>query len=95
MSGAASPGRALDAAASAPVRDQLEQAHAQIAVLVRMLEEGRPCEDVVARLTTVSAALDRAGFALVSAGLEQCLLAAQGQDSVDVTTLRRLLLAFA
>ena len=38
-----------------------------------MLEEGSDCRDVVIRLSAVSKALDRAGFAIIATGMEKCL----------------------
>lgn len=38
-----------------------------------MIEEGRDCEDVVTQLAAASRALDRAGFAIIATGLQQCL----------------------
>ena len=60
-----------------------------------MMEEGRDCEDVVTRLAAVSRALDRAGFAIVVSGLQQCLTNGQGPDSVYVKTMEKLFLSLA
>lgn len=59
-----------------------------------MLEEGRDCEDVVTQLAAVSRALDKAGFAIIASGLQQCLVS-QDADSVDVKKLERLFLSLA
>lgn len=55
-----------------------------------MLEEGREREDVVTQLAAVSRALDRAGFAVVATGLQQCLTDGAGMDSLDVKTMEKL-----
>jgi DNA-binding FrmR family transcriptional regulator len=60
-----------------------------------MLEEGRDCEDVVTQLAAVSKALDRAGFAIVASGLQQCLTAGDGIDGVDVKKMEKLFLSLA
>ena len=49
------------------------RAQGQLAGVLRMIEEGRDCEDVVTQLAAVYRALDRAGFAIVATGLKQCL----------------------
>ncbi|MER6226523.1 metal-sensitive transcriptional regulator [Streptomyces sp. 900105755] len=36
--------------------------------------EGRDCEDVVTQLAAASRALDRAGFAIIATGLQQCVI---------------------
>ncbi|MGZ5410320.1 MAG: metal-sensitive transcriptional regulator, partial [Aeromicrobium sp.] len=56
-----------------PVINRLKRAQGQLGGVLRMLEEGRECEDVVTQLAAVSRALDRAGFAIVATGLQQCL----------------------
>ncbi|MFE3514603.1 metal-sensitive transcriptional regulator [Streptomyces sp. NPDC059166] len=55
------------------VLNRLRRAQGQIAGVIRMIEEGRDCEDVVTQLAAASRALDRAGFSIIATGLEQCL----------------------
>jgi DNA-binding FrmR family transcriptional regulator len=55
------------------VVNRLRRAQGQIAGVVRMIEEGRDCEDVVTQLAAASRALDRAGFAIIATGLQHCL----------------------
>ena len=52
---------------------RLRHAEGQIAGVIRGLEAGRDCEDVVPQLAAVSRALDKAGFSIVASGLRQCL----------------------
>ena len=63
----------LDPAEMTPVINRIKRARGQLDGVLRMLEEGRDCEDVVTQLAAVSRALDRAGFAIVATGLQQCL----------------------
>ena len=65
----------LDPAGMTPVINRIKRAQGQLAGVLRLLEEGRDCEDVVTQLAAVSKALDRAGFAIVATGLQQCLTA--------------------
>ena len=53
--------------------NRLRRAQGQLAGVIRMIEEGRDCEDVVTQLAAVSRALDRAGFSIIATGLEQCM----------------------
>ena len=78
-----------------PVINRIKRAQGQLAGVLRMLEEGRDCEDVVTQLAAVSRALDRAGFAIVASGLQQCLTAGGGIDSVDAKKMERLFLSLA
>ncbi|MFH8451172.1 metal-sensitive transcriptional regulator [Streptomyces fungicidicus] len=75
--------------------NRLKRAQGQLAGVVRMLEEGRDCEDVVTQLAAVNRALDRAGFSIVASGLEQCLTREGGADSLDTKKMERLFLSLS
>ncbi|MFE7812108.1 metal-sensitive transcriptional regulator [Streptomyces sp. NPDC057433] len=55
------------------VLNRLRRAQGQIAGIIRMIEEGRDCEEVITQLAAVSRALDRAGFAIIATGLQHCM----------------------
>lgn len=76
-----------------PVIHRLKRAQGQLAAVTRMLEEGKDCKDVVTQLAAVSKALDRAGFAIIARGMEQCLIS-EDQD-LDRKELEKLFLALA
>lgn len=78
-----------------PVINRIKRAQGQLAGVVRMLEEGRECEDVVTQLAAVSKALDKAGFAIIATGLQQCLVSGEGADSLDVAKMEKLFLSLA
>lgn len=84
----------LDTEAMKPVINRIKRAQGQLAGVVRMLEEGRDCEDVVTQLAAASKALDRAGFAIVATGLQQCI-AESGPESLDAKKLEKLFLSLA
>ena len=75
--------------------NRLRRAQGQLAGVIRMIEESRECSDVVTQLAAVSKALDRAGFAIVASGLQQCLVQGEGVDSVDVKKMEKLFLSLA
>jgi DNA-binding FrmR family transcriptional regulator len=85
----------LDPADLGSVINRIKRAQGQLAGVLRMLEEGRECEDVVTQLAAVSRAIDRAGFAIVATGLQQCLAAGDALDSVDVKKMEKLFLSLA
>lgn len=85
----------LDPDSMVPVINRIKRAQGQLAGVLRMLEEGRECEDVVTQLAAVSKALDRAGFAIVATGLQQCLVEGDGVDSIDVKKMEKLFLSLA
>ncbi len=78
-----------------PVINRLKRAQGQIGGVVRLIEEGRDCKDVVTQLAAVSRALDRAGFAIVSTGLRQCLSNPDGISDEDQATMEKLFLTLA
>ena len=86
---------ALEPDALGPVVNRIKRAQGQLAGVLRMLEEGRDCEDVVTQLAAVSRALDRAGFAVVAAGLRECIVNGEGPDGVDTKKMEKLFLALA
>lgn len=73
---------------------RLKRANGHLASVVRMLEEGSDCEDALTQLAAVNKAISRGGYALVAAGLHQCL-AEDGPDGVDAKKLEKLFLSLA
>lgn len=76
-----------------PVLHRLKRAQGQLAAVTRMLEEGRECKDVVTQLSAVSKALDRAGFAIIASGMEQCMTSPN--QELDRKELEKLFLSLA
>ncbi len=73
---------------------RLNRARGQIGGIVRMIEEGRDCKDIVTQLAAVSKALDRAGFAVIATGLRECLANPEGEE-MDVAQMEKLFLSLA
>jgi DNA-binding FrmR family transcriptional regulator len=84
-----------NAQAVGDVINRLRRVEGQLAGVIRMLEAGRDCADVVTQLAAASRALDKAGFAIIATGLEQCISAGQDGDSLDRTRLEKLFLSLA
>jgi DNA-binding FrmR family transcriptional regulator len=78
-----------------PTINRIKRARGQLDGVLRLLDEGRDCEEVVTQLAAVSRALDRAGFAVVATGLRQCLANGDEVDSMDVKRMERLFLSLA
>jgi DNA-binding FrmR family transcriptional regulator len=83
----------LDTSELTPVVNRLKRAQGQLAAVTRMLEEGRDCKDIVTQLAAVSKALDKAGFAIIASGLEQCI--SRGDANMDKKDLEKLFLSLA
>jgi DNA-binding FrmR family transcriptional regulator len=84
----------LPAEDTAPALNRLKRASGQLAGVIRMLEDGRDCEEVVMQLAAVSRALDRAGFTIVASGLKQCLTSGESVE-LDTKKMERLFLSLA
>ncbi|CAN5470629.1 metal-sensitive transcriptional regulator [soil metagenome] len=74
---------------------RLRRAQGQIGGILKMIDEGRDCEDIVTQLAAASRALDRAGVAIISTGLKQCLVESGGADTVDSAKMEKLFLSLA
>jgi DNA-binding FrmR family transcriptional regulator len=77
------------------VANRLRRAQGQIGGVLRMIEQGRDCKDIVTQLVAVNHALDRAGFAIIATSLTQCLAQPDGASSADAESLEKLFLSLA
>lgn len=78
----------LDSDTMRPAINRLKRAQGQLNAVIRMLEEGADCRDVVTQLSAASKAIDRAGFSIIATGLEQCLSSENpAADRVDMEKL--------
>ncbi|MFI9486824.1 metal-sensitive transcriptional regulator [Promicromonospora sp. NPDC052451] len=84
----------LDPQEMKKVSNRLRRAQGQLAAVVRMVDEGADCADVVTQLSAVSKAIDRAGFAVIAKGLKQCL-SDEENGAADAEKLEKLFLSFA
>ena len=76
--------------------NRLRRAQGQLAAVIAAVESGGECRDVVLQLAAVSKALDRAGFAIISSALRNCLTQpADGENALTVEELEKLFLTLA
>ncbi|HEX5088857.1 MAG TPA: metal-sensitive transcriptional regulator [Nocardioides sp.] len=75
--------------------NRAKRAHGHLGKVIRMMEEGSECEDVLNQLSAVLKALERTGFQIVATGLQQCMTEGDGPGSVDVKKLEKLFLGLA
>lgn len=79
----------------AAIAKRMKRAHGQMGAVIRMLEEGRSCEDIVTQMAAVGKAINTAAFKLISASLKECIEEAT-IDRDDVTDkLQKLFLSLA
>ncbi|MDC5696645.1 metal-sensitive transcriptional regulator [Intrasporangium calvum] len=84
----------LDVAEMQSVIRRLNRARGQLGGIVKMIEEGRDCRDIVTQLAAVSKAVDRAGFAVIATGLKECITNPNGEE-MDISDMEKLFLSLA
>lgn len=79
------------------VLNRLRRARGQLSAVIDMVEQERPCKDVITQLAAVSKALDRAGFKIISTNIQECVARdpEAGDDGMTVDELEKLFLSLA
>ena len=80
-------------AASDDALERLRRAYGQLGGLIRMLEDGRDCAEVLTLLAAVTHALHRAGFRLVAANLERSLQNHDEAGAPSISEIEKLFLS--
>lgn len=70
----------VDETAMTEVLTRLRRVEGQVGGIIRMIESGRDCTEVVTQLAAVSRALDRVGFKIIASGMRQCLAGPRATD---------------
>ncbi|CAN7253652.1 metal-sensitive transcriptional regulator [Microbacterium sp. LjRoot45] len=87
-----------DADAQKRILNRLRRARGQLDAVIAAVENERPCREIVTQLSAVSSALDRAGFAIVSTAMKDCISdpdAALENDGITTEELEKLFLMLA
>jgi DNA-binding FrmR family transcriptional regulator len=74
---------------------RVKRAEGQIAGVIRMLEEGRSCEEVVHQMAAVGKAINTAAVTLIASSLQECLLNKKTNTPKQREKLQRLFLSLA
>ncbi|MGI8947126.1 MAG: metal-sensitive transcriptional regulator [Ornithinimicrobium sp.] len=78
-----------------PSITRLKRAQGQLGAVIRMMEQGQECEDVVMQLAAVGKAIDRAGYTIIATGLKECLTDEHGRGELDTAKMEKLFLSLA
>lgn len=70
------------------ISDQLARTAGHVASIKRMVEEGRPCPDILIQLGAVKAAIDRAAKLVLEDHVESCLRGAARDGMADEEWVR-------
>jgi len=63
----------LDKGTTADVLARLRRIEGQVGGIIRMVESGRHCREVVQQISAAGRALDQTGFKILASGLRQCV----------------------
>ena len=63
------------------VANRIKRLEGQLRGVLRMMEEGKDCKDVITQLSAVRSGVDRAIGVIVSENLVECVRNAEGDDS--------------
>ena len=74
-------------------RDRLARVQGQIGGIVRMIDEGRDCNEILHQLSAASTALSRAGFTIIATGMANC--ATEPSDSESRAALEKAFMSLA
>ena len=82
------------AAQQRKIVNRLRRAEGQLAAVIRAVESGAQCRDIVIQLSAVSKALDRAGYSIVASAMRTCI-ADPADTSITPAELEKLFLTLA
>ncbi len=74
---------------------RVKRAQGQIGAVLRMLEEGRSCDEIVIQMSAVSKAVNTAAFTLISSSLKECILDGKSDSEEVSARLQKLFLSLA
>ena len=74
------------------VAARLKRIEGQVKGIQRMLEEGRPCEDLITQIMAVRAALDKVALGVMADHMEECLTETVSSGQKKATIERALTL---
>ena len=84
-----------DAEQREEVLNRVKRAEGQIAGVIRMLEDGRSCEEVVHQMSAVGKAMNTAANTLIAASLEECIANKKSNNPQQRERLQKLFLSLA
>jgi DNA-binding FrmR family transcriptional regulator len=83
----------VDSDESVRLLNRLRRVEGQARGLQRMIEEGRPCDEIFTQLAATKAALDRVGVLLISLKMRDCLLE-EASEATSPAAIEKALEAF-
>jgi len=75
------------------VKKRLARAQGQLGGIIKMLDEGRQCTDVLTQMAAAQSAINRAAFSLIASGIANCTQDEAGEQ--DLAKLEKAFLALS
>ena len=72
------------------VMKRLKRAQGQISGIVKMIEDGRSCEEIVHQMSAVTKAVNTAAVTLIGASLEECIIKGKKNREETMERLQKL-----
>ncbi|TQK18544.1 DNA-binding FrmR family transcriptional regulator [Microbacterium sp. SLBN-154] len=82
--------RTADPEVQRRIVNRLRRARGQLDAVIAAVEQDKPCRDVITQLAAAGSAIDRAGFAIVSTAMKECLADPDAAFEDDGTTPEEL-----
>jgi DNA-binding FrmR family transcriptional regulator len=73
----------LDETTTVNVLARLRRIEGQVGGIIRMVESGRQCREVIQQLSAAGRALDQTGFKILASGLRQCVQDEQAAEQAS------------
>ena len=77
------------------ISKRLKRAHGQLAAVIRMMDEGRNCDEIVTQMSAVSKAVNTAAFTLLSTSLRERIVDDKNDSKAVQEKLQKLFLSLA
>jgi DNA-binding FrmR family transcriptional regulator len=95
VAGAPSPHALRDADQVRAISTRLKRAQGQLGAVVRMIDEGRSCDEIVTQIAAVSKAVNTAAFTMITSSLRECLTDPSVESDELAQRLQKLFLSLA
>ena len=79
----------------AEIIKRLSRAQGHLGGIIKMLETGRSCDEVITQIAAVGKAIDTAAFTLISSSLKECIQEDRSDADAVSAQLQRLFLILA
>lgn len=77
------------------ILNRLKRARGQLNAVIQEVEDGGSCRDVVTQLSAVTSALDKAGFAIISNAMRNCLTGEGEEAQMTPDEIEKLFLTLS